>query len=156
MTTYSALLRAVSVGGTGKLPMADLKALSAELGYRRIETFIANGNVVFDCDLAAERVQAQLEKRLLIYAGKAAGHSCEPLQRKFGFGKGGKAPPFHDGPSRTFKQPQVSNMSYTVMRRCIFDLMRLAFCARSRVLKVNTLSACTDNCNLDVSALYSR
>jgi uncharacterized protein (DUF1697 family) len=63
MTTYIALLRAVNVGGTGKLPMADLKALCAELGYRRIETFIASGNVVFDCDLAAEKVQAQLEKR---------------------------------------------------------------------------------------------
>jgi uncharacterized protein (DUF1697 family) len=73
MTTYIALLRAVNVGGTGKLPMADLKALCAELSYRRIETFIASGNVVFDCDLAAETVQAQLEKSLLIYAGKAVG-----------------------------------------------------------------------------------
>jgi uncharacterized protein (DUF1697 family) len=36
------------IGGTGKLPMADLKALCAELGYRRIEAFIASGNVVFD------------------------------------------------------------------------------------------------------------
>ena len=73
MTTYIALLRAVNVGGTGKLPMADLKALCAELGYRRIETFIASGNVVFDCDLPAEKVEAQLERRLLIYAGKAVG-----------------------------------------------------------------------------------
>jgi uncharacterized protein (DUF1697 family) len=73
MTTYIALLRAVNVGGTGKLPMADLKALCADLGYRRVETYIASGNVVFDSDLAAERVQAQLEKRLLIYAGKAVG-----------------------------------------------------------------------------------
>jgi uncharacterized protein (DUF1697 family) len=71
MTTYIALLRAVNVGGTGKLPMADLKALCAELGYRRIESFIASGNVVFDCNLEAEKVRAQLEKRLRIYAGKA-------------------------------------------------------------------------------------
>jgi uncharacterized protein (DUF1697 family) len=73
MTTYIALLRAVNVGGTGKLPMAELKALCAELGYRRIETYIASGNVVFDCNLTAEKVQAQLEKRLLLYAGKAVG-----------------------------------------------------------------------------------
>jgi uncharacterized protein (DUF1697 family) len=73
MTTYIALLRAVNVGGTGKLPMADLTALCADLGYRRVETYIASGNVVFDSDLAAEGVQAQLEKRLLIYAGKAVG-----------------------------------------------------------------------------------
>jgi uncharacterized protein (DUF1697 family) len=73
MTTYIALLRAVNVGGTGKLPMADLKALCAELGYRRIETYIASGNVIFDCGLAAGKVQAQLEKKLFTYAGKAIG-----------------------------------------------------------------------------------
>jgi uncharacterized protein (DUF1697 family) len=73
MTTYIALLRAVNVGGTGKLPMADLKVLCAELGFGRIETYIASGNVVFDCDMPAARVQAQLEKRLLAYAGKTVG-----------------------------------------------------------------------------------
>ena len=41
MTTYIALLRAVNVGGTGKLPMADLKTLCTELGLSRIETYIA-------------------------------------------------------------------------------------------------------------------
>jgi uncharacterized protein (DUF1697 family) len=71
MTTYIALLRAVNVGGTGKLPMSDLKALCAELGYRRIETYTASGNVIFDCDLSAGKVRAQLEKRLLLYTGKA-------------------------------------------------------------------------------------
>jgi uncharacterized protein (DUF1697 family) len=73
MTTYIALLRAVNVGGTGKLPMADLKALCTELDFGRIETYIASGNVVFDCDLPAARVQAQLEKRLLAHAGKTVG-----------------------------------------------------------------------------------
>ena len=73
MTTYIALLRAVNVGGTGKLPMADLKALCTELGFSRIETYIASGNVVFDCDMAAGKIQARLEKRLLAYAGKAVG-----------------------------------------------------------------------------------
>jgi uncharacterized protein (DUF1697 family) len=32
MPTYIALLRAVNVGGTGKLPMAALKAMCAEAG----------------------------------------------------------------------------------------------------------------------------
>ena len=73
MTKYIALLRAVNVGGTGKLSMADLKALCAKLGYRRIETYIASGNVVFDSGLAAEKVRAQLEKTLLVHAGKAVG-----------------------------------------------------------------------------------
>lgn len=73
MTTYIALLRAVNVGGTGKLPMADLKLLCAELGFSRVETYIASGNVVFDCDRPAARLQAQLEKRLLAHAVKTVG-----------------------------------------------------------------------------------
>jgi uncharacterized protein (DUF1697 family) len=73
MTIYIALLRAVNVGGTGKLPMADLKALCIELGFKRVETYIASGNVIFDHDEPAARVQAQLEKRLLAYAGKTVG-----------------------------------------------------------------------------------
>jgi uncharacterized protein (DUF1697 family) len=73
MTTFIALLRAVNVGGTGKLPMAELKALCADLGYRRIETYIASGNVVFDSALAAAKVQSQLTKKLHLHAGKEVG-----------------------------------------------------------------------------------
>ncbi len=73
MTTYIALLRAVNVGGTGRLPMAELKSMCAELGFRRIETYIASGNVVFDCDGTLTKVQAQLEKQLHGFAGKAVG-----------------------------------------------------------------------------------
>jgi len=51
--------------------MTKLKALCAELGFSRIETYIASGNVVFDCDMASAKVQAQVENRLLAYAGKA-------------------------------------------------------------------------------------
>jgi len=41
-----ALLRAVNVGGR-KLPMAELRALCAELGWQDIATYIQSGNVVF-------------------------------------------------------------------------------------------------------------
>lgn len=71
MTTYIALLRAVNVGGTGKLPMADLKELCVEQGFVRVETYLASGNVVFDSELSVQLVQAKLEKRLTAYAGKA-------------------------------------------------------------------------------------
>ncbi len=73
MTRYIALLRAVNVGGTGKLPMAELKAMCTELGFSRIETYIASGNVVFDSSLTPSAAQARLEKRLLEYAGKPMG-----------------------------------------------------------------------------------
>jgi uncharacterized protein (DUF1697 family) len=73
MTRYIALLRAVNVAGTGKLPMADLKALCQEAGFARVETYIASGNVVFESKAAAAKVKSELEARLLAYAGKPVG-----------------------------------------------------------------------------------
>jgi uncharacterized protein (DUF1697 family) len=73
MTRYVALLRAVNVGGTGKLPMADLRALCQDLGFTRIETYVASGNVVFESEAAASRVKSDLEARLLAFAGKSVG-----------------------------------------------------------------------------------
>jgi uncharacterized protein (DUF1697 family) len=73
MTMYIALLRAVNVGGTGKLLMSDLKDLCAAAGFRRIETYIASGNVVFSSDLTAAKVQAQLAACLSRHAGKSVG-----------------------------------------------------------------------------------
>ena len=46
MPATVALLRAVNVGGN-KVPMAELRAVCAELGYADASTFIASGNVVF-------------------------------------------------------------------------------------------------------------
>jgi uncharacterized protein (DUF1697 family) len=72
MTRYVALLRAVNVGGTGKLPMADVKAMCLDAGFTRVETYIASGNVVFESKGAA-KVKAELEARLAAYAKKPVG-----------------------------------------------------------------------------------
>lgn len=71
MTIYIALLRAVNVGGTGKLPMADLQAMCCDLGFMGVRIYIASGNVVFKSELSATKVKAQLEAKLATYAGKA-------------------------------------------------------------------------------------
>jgi len=68
-----ALLRAVNVGGTGKLPMADLKAIAEELGFQNVRTYIASGNLLFDTGLDEATVKSKLEKRLEDYAGKPLG-----------------------------------------------------------------------------------
>ena len=73
MTRYVALLRAVNVGGTGKLPMADLRAICCDAGFTRVETYIASGNVIFESKSAAAKVKAELEARLLTYARKPVG-----------------------------------------------------------------------------------
>ncbi|MBR9765971.1 MAG: DUF1697 domain-containing protein [Rhodobacteraceae bacterium] len=42
------LLRAVNVGGTGKLPMAPLRAALAEAGAGKVASYIQSGNLLFD------------------------------------------------------------------------------------------------------------
>ena len=70
MTTYIALLRAVNVGGTGKLPMTELKTMCDIAGFTEVQTYIASGNVVFDSNLTATQVKTVLEDALRTYAGK--------------------------------------------------------------------------------------
>ena len=48
MATFVALLRSINVGGTGKLPMADLRKLGERCGFTSVKTYIASGNVVLD------------------------------------------------------------------------------------------------------------
>lgn len=73
MNTYIALLRAVNVGGTGKLPMAELRALCVAAGFGDVRTYIASGNVVLRSPSTGEQVKALLEQELLRHAGKPVG-----------------------------------------------------------------------------------
>lgn len=73
MTCYIALLRAVNVGGTGKLPMSELRQLCESVGFSAVRTYIASGNVVFESPKTAAAVKAELEKALHTYAGKPLG-----------------------------------------------------------------------------------
>jgi uncharacterized protein (DUF1697 family) len=73
MASLIALLRAVNVGGTGKLPMSELKAMCEELGFSDVRTYIASGNVVFASRKSEAAIKAALEKRLEAYAGKPVG-----------------------------------------------------------------------------------
>lgn len=70
MASYVALLRAVNVGGTGKLPMKELREMCEEAGFEAVQTYIASGNVVFTTGDSEDKVKSILEKRLEAYAGK--------------------------------------------------------------------------------------
>jgi uncharacterized protein (DUF1697 family) len=61
MTVQVALLRAVNVGGQGKVAMTDLRALCERLGYADVRTVVQSGNLVFQTDEEGGRV---LERRL--------------------------------------------------------------------------------------------
>src|SRR5439155_7382963 len=66
-------LRAVNVGGTGKLPMSELKEMCEALGFAGVRTYIASGNVVFESRKSEAAVKKALEASLEAYAGKPVG-----------------------------------------------------------------------------------
>jgi uncharacterized protein (DUF1697 family) len=77
MPTHIAMLRAVNVGGTGKLPMADLREIASALGFQNPRTYIASGNLVLESQLGAAKVKQALEAALL----KRFGKPCAVLVR---------------------------------------------------------------------------
>lgn len=70
MTTHLAFLRAVNVGGTGNVAMADLRAWLTKLGFADARTLLQSGNLVFR---SAGAGGAKLEQRLETEAKKALG-----------------------------------------------------------------------------------
>src|SRR3954447_25883764 len=73
MPAYIALLRAVNVGGTGKLPMTELASMCTGCGFQKVKTYIASGNVVFTSRLKESAIKRALEEKLFDYAGKSVG-----------------------------------------------------------------------------------
>ena len=71
MTAYVALIRAVNVSGTGKLPKDDLKAIGEACGFANVRTFINSGNLLFESALGEAEVRKRIERRLADYFGKA-------------------------------------------------------------------------------------
>ena len=72
MTVFVALLRAINVGGTGKLAMNDLSTLCSALGFDKVRTYIQSGNVVFESDLSEKAIRTRFEAALTEKLGKRA------------------------------------------------------------------------------------
>lgn len=70
MPVHIALLRAVNVGGTGKLPMAELRELCGAIGLRDTRTYIQSGNLVARAPWKPATVKARLERALAERSGK--------------------------------------------------------------------------------------
>jgi len=73
MPLHIALLRAVNVGGTGALKMAELKALCEDLGFAAVTTYIQSGNVLFRSDLSKATAAQTLDAALARILGKPPG-----------------------------------------------------------------------------------
>nr|WP_321983707.1 DUF1697 domain-containing protein [uncultured Lichenicoccus sp.] len=73
MASHVALLRAVNVGGTGRLAMPDLRAICETAGCRAVRTYIASDNVVFDCDASERDLKGAIEAGLQTHVGRPVG-----------------------------------------------------------------------------------
>ncbi|MEU1041210.1 DUF1697 domain-containing protein [Streptomyces sp. NPDC005551] len=72
MTKYAALLRGINVGGSKKVPMAELRTLMQGLGYTDVATYLQSGNAVFACEHGDERsLAADLERAVEAHFGFA-------------------------------------------------------------------------------------
>lgn len=60
MAVHVALLRGINLGGSHRVPMAELRALLDDAGYGDVRTYVQSGNVVLESAEAAATVQAAL------------------------------------------------------------------------------------------------
>jgi uncharacterized protein (DUF1697 family) len=77
LPAYIALIRGINVGGKS-MPMADLRALFAKLGYADAKTFIQSGNVVF---AAPGKDGRKIAQALEAAIAKAFGYEAAVLVR---------------------------------------------------------------------------
>jgi uncharacterized protein (DUF1697 family) len=64
MSTYVILLRAVNVGGYGKLSTSEFRSTLSGLGFKNVETYIQSGNAVIDSNLPADKVHRSIASAL--------------------------------------------------------------------------------------------
>lgn len=65
VTTYVALLRAINLGPTRKVAMADLVRCFGEAGCDNVKTYIQSGNVVFDSrSRSSKKLASDLERQV--------------------------------------------------------------------------------------------
>jgi uncharacterized protein (DUF1697 family) len=74
MATHVALLRGINVGGSNKVPMAELRQVVAALGHQDVTTYIQSGNVLFstrspDTAVLASGLEQAIEQAFGIRAG---------------------------------------------------------------------------------------
>ncbi|MBI3579002.1 MAG: DUF1697 domain-containing protein [Ignavibacteriales bacterium] len=67
MKTFVSLLRGINVSGQKKIAMDDLKKLYESLGFKKVQTYIQSGNVVFqssetDTSKLIQKIQAKIKK----------------------------------------------------------------------------------------------
>jgi uncharacterized protein (DUF1697 family) len=79
MRTYVALLRAVNVGGTKRMAMAQLRVSLEALGLADVRTYLQSGNAVFRAPDTGEGVERVLAECISECIATDFGHAVEVL-----------------------------------------------------------------------------
>jgi uncharacterized protein (DUF1697 family) len=61
---YVALLRGINMGGHKTVPMAELRALAAQIGWDHVQSYIQSGNLVFAASGRTSVLETQLEQAI--------------------------------------------------------------------------------------------
>lgn len=70
MKTLIALLKGINVGGHKKVPMAELRELLSDIGYKNVRSYIQSGNVIFEThDKSRMKVENEISKAILNHFG---------------------------------------------------------------------------------------
>ena len=69
MDQWVALLRGINLGGHQMVPMAELRALCAGLGWSGVQSYIASGNLVFRANGEAEGLALILRQAIAAQMG---------------------------------------------------------------------------------------
>ena len=65
MAAYISLLRGINVSGQKKIKMDELKKLYDSLGFKKVQTYIQSGNVVFECpDASIPKIAERIGKKI--------------------------------------------------------------------------------------------
>lgn len=77
MITHVAFLRAINIGRR-RIKSDALRELFEELGFSKVGTYLASGNVVFDSDASS----AELERLIADHLGDALGYTVDTFVRQ--------------------------------------------------------------------------
>jgi len=70
MNTFIILLRGINVSGQKKVPMAELRTLLSNLGFKKVTTYIQSGNIVLQSEEnKSHDIETIIKKALLSHFG---------------------------------------------------------------------------------------
>ena len=70
MTVYVAFLRGINVGGRNLLKMQDVRQRFSDIGFGRVSSYKASGNILFETDMKPDDIVKKTKGNLLKLSGR--------------------------------------------------------------------------------------